>query len=146
MQFPRINSTFGDQAARWKIDPAMSFDSVPPLFRFHSPVVHPSSSIFTLSSFFLFPSLHERSRAKQNSHNAFVETLVSSRYYPDGRGREEGGFESDSKLILRVGWHTFEWTITLPQLTTIVRDRDEKGEGNSGRGRERKVSRGGEGR
>lgn len=54
----------------------------------------------------------------------------------------EGGTD-DSKLIPWVAWHTFEWTITLPQLTTIVRDRDEKG-----RERERRVSkrRGGGGR
>lgn len=53
------------------------------------------------------------------------------------------GGTDDSKLIPWVAWHTFEWTITLPQLTTIVRDRDEKG-----RGRERRVSkrRGGGGR
>lgn len=53
------------------------------------------------------------------------------------------GGTDDSKLIPWVAWHTFEWTITLPQLTTIVRDRDEKG-----RERERRVSkrRGGGGR
>lgn len=53
------------------------------------------------------------------------------------------GGTDDSKLIPWVAWHTFEWTITLPQLTTIVRDRDEKGGG-----RERRVSkrRGGGGR
>lgn len=86
----------------------------------------------------LFSFLQGRWRAKQRHVCRKVVSRLESLLSWSWKGGTD-----DSKLIPWVAWHTFEWTITLPQLTTIVRDRDEKG-----RGRERRVSkrRGGGGR